>query len=144
MKALLDTCVISELVSKRPDSNVVSFVDNLDPDDVFLSVITIGEIIKGIEKLPDSRRKIDLRAWLQDDLLARFHGNIIPLDINSMSEWGRLIARLETAGKSMPAIDSLIAATVLANKITLITRNVSDFEAAGIDVVNPWIDTGQQ
>jgi predicted nucleic acid-binding protein len=144
MKALLDTCVISELVTRQPHPNVVSFVDNLDADDIYLSVITIGEIIKGIEKLPDSRRKTELHDWLQDDLMARFHGNILPLDIGVISEWGALTARLETAGKPMPAIDSLIAATLLAHKMTLITRNVSDFEAAGIEIINPWIESGQQ
>jgi predicted nucleic acid-binding protein len=143
MKALLDICVISELVTKQPNSNVVAFVDNLDPDDVYLSVITVGEIIKGIEKLPDSRRKTELRDWLQDDLMARFHGNILPLDTDVIVEWGVLIARLEAAGKPMPAIDSLIAATLLAHKMTLVTRNVSDFEAAAIEIVNPWLESNQ-
>jgi toxin FitB len=138
MKVLLDTCVISELVSKQPNLKVVAFVDALDPDDVCLSVITIGEIIKGIEKLPDSRRKSNLNDWLQDDLLARFRGKILPLDTDTIVEWGILSAHAESAGKPMPVIDSLIAATVLANRMTLITRNVSDFEAAGIEIVNPW------
>lgn len=138
MKALLDTCVISELVTKQPNTNVVTFVDNLDPDDVYLSVITIGEIVKGIKKLPDSRRRSDLNAWLQEDLLARFYGKILPLDTAVIVEWGVLTARLETAGTPMPAIDSLIAATILAHKTTLITRNVSDFGAAGIKIINPW------
>lgn len=138
MKALLDTCVISELVTKQPNTNVVTFVDNLGPDDVYLSVITIGEIVKGIEKLPDSRRRSDLNAWLQEDLLARFYGKILPLDTDVIVEWGVLTARLETAGTPMPAIDSLIAATILAHKMTLITRNVSDFGAVGIEIIDPW------
>jgi len=138
MKALLDTCVISELVAKKPSPGVVDFVDALDADDVYLSVITIGEIIKGIEKLPDSPCKAELRGWLQDDLLARFHGKIIPLGTDIIVEWGVLTARLEAQGKPMPAIDSLIAATALANKMTLVTRNVSDFEAAGVEILNPW------
>jgi predicted nucleic acid-binding protein len=138
MKALLDTCVISELVSKQPNPSVVAFVDGLDPDDVYLSVITIGEIIKGIEKLPDSHRKTELRNWLQDDLLARFQGKILPLDTDTIVEWGVLTARMEKLGKPMPSIDSLIAATVLANQLTLITRNVSDFVAAGIEIIDPW------
>jgi toxin FitB len=138
MKAMLDTCVISELVSKQPNLQVVEFIDALDPDEVYLSVITIGEIIKGIEKLPDSRRKTELRDWLQNDLLKRFHGKILALDTDVIVEWGMLTARAEIAGKAMPAVDSLIAATVLACKLTLVTRNVSDFEAAGIEIVNPW------
>ncbi len=138
MKALLDTCVISEFVAKQPNPHVVEFLDRLDPDDVYLSVITIGEIIKGIEKLPDSRRKTDLRNWLQDDLLARFQGKILPLDTDVIVEWGMLAARAEIAGKPMPTVDSLLAATVIANKMTLVTRNTSDFDAAGIEIINPW------
>jgi toxin FitB len=138
MKALLDTCVISELVSKRPTPKVVEFVDSLDPEDVFLSVITIGEIVKGIQKLPSSNRKSGLQTWLNDDLLVRFEGNIVPLDIDIMVEWGRITAHLESAGRTMPAIDSLIAATVLARKMTLVTRNASDFEGTAAEIVNPW------
>jgi toxin FitB len=138
MKVLLDTSVISELVSKRPNPKVVEFVDSLDAEDVYLSVITVGEIVKGIEKLPSSRRRSELQAWLNDDLLVRFEGNVIPLDITIMAEWGRITARLESAGKTMPVIDSLIAATVLDKKITLVTRNVSDFEGTNAEIVNPW------
>lgn len=138
MKAVLDTCVISEFIVKQPNQKVVEFLDSLDTDDAYLSVITIGEIIKGIEKLPASRRKTELRDWLQDDLLTRFQGKILPLDTDVIVEWGMLVARTELAGKAMPAVDSLIAATALANKMTLVTRNASDFEAAGIEIVNPW------
>ena len=138
MKALLDTCVISELVSKKPNPKVVEFVDLLDPEDVYLSVITIGEIVKGIEKLSKSHRKTDLHNWLNNDLLVRFEGNILALDTDTLIEWGALTARLESAGKTMPAIDSLIAASVLAKKMTLVTRNVRDFEATNVDILNPW------
>ncbi len=138
MKALLDTCVISELVAKQPHPKVVEFVDSLDPEDVYLSAITIGEIIKGIEKLPASRRKVSLRAWLKDNLLVRFNGKIISLDKDVLMEWGALTARLETAGKSMPAIDSLIAASTRFHQMTLVTRNVVDFESADVEIVNPW------
>jgi len=138
MKYLLDTCVISELVSKRPNSHVVDFVDSLDDDDIYLSVITIGEIIKGIEKLPKSRRKQELHTWLKEDLLARFSGKIIPIDNGVITAWGLLAARLELARTSMPAIDSLIAATAITFSFALITRNVSDFEGSKVEIVNPW------
>ncbi len=138
MKILLDTCVISELVSKQPDPKVVEFVDALDPEDVYLSAITIGEIVKGIEKLTESRRKTDLQSWLQEDLLVRFEGNIVALDTDVLIEWGVLTAHLESTGRILPAMDSLIAASALAKKMTLVTRNVSDFDGAGVDVVDPW------
>jgi toxin FitB len=138
MKYMLDTCVISELVTKKPNPKVVEWIDSLDADDIYLSVITIGEIIKGIEKLPKSKRKQELHNWLNQDLLSRFQGKIMALDTDVIMEWGALTARLEIAGQKMPAIDSLIAATVLANAMTLVTRNVSDFEPAEIKIVNPW------
>ena len=138
MKYLLDTSVLSELVIKQPDPKVVEFVDSLDPDDVYLSVITIGEIVKGIEKLPNSRRKQELHAWLKEDLLARFQGKISPIDEDDIVAWGILTARVEAAGKPMPAIDSLIAATAQTNKLALVTHNVDDFSASGVELVNPW------
>ena len=138
MKYLLDTCAISELVAKQPNPKVVEFVDTLDPDDIYLSVITIGEIAKGIEKLPKSKRKQELQTWLKEDLLIRFDGKIVSLDTDVLMEWGALTARLESSGRTMPAIDSLIAATVLTNQFTLVTRNVDDFEDTGIEIVNPW------
>jgi len=138
MKYILDTCAISELVAKQPNPTVVEFIDSLDPDDVYLSVVTIGEISKGIEKLPKSKRKQELETWLREDLLVRFDGKIIPLDTGVLLEWGSLTARLESTGKTLPAMDSLIAATVLARQLVLITRNTVDFDATGIEIVNPW------
>jgi predicted nucleic acid-binding protein len=138
MKCLLDTCVISELVAKHPSPKVVDFVDLLDSDDVYLSVITIGEIAKGVEKLPKSKRKQELLSWLKEDLLVRFDGRIIPLDTEVLMQWGTLIARLESTGITLPAIDSLIAATTLTHKLTLVTRNEDDFNGTGIEIVNPW------
>jgi predicted nucleic acid-binding protein len=138
VKYLLDTCVLSEMVIKQPSAKVVDFIDSLDPDDVTLSVITIGEIVKGIEKLPKSRRKQELHAWLKEDLLARFQGKIIPIDEEVIAAWGILTARAEVAGRAMPAIDSLIAATAQANELTLVTRNVDDFNVSGVEIVNPW------
>ncbi len=138
MKYLLDTCVISELVAKQPNPNVVEFVDACDPDDIYLSVITIGEIAKGIEKLPASKRKKELQAWLKENLLVRFDGKIIPLNTEILIRWGELAAKLEGTGITLPAMDSLIAATVLTHNMTLITRNEGDFKNTGIEIINPW------
>lgn len=138
MKYLLDTCVISELIAKQPNPKVVEFVDSLDLDDVYLSVITIGEIAKGVEKLAKSKRKQELLDWLQNDLLVRFDGKIIALNTEVLLEWGTLTARLEASGIILPAMDSLIAAACHSYSFTLVTRNVSDFSATGIEIVNPW------
>jgi predicted nucleic acid-binding protein len=138
MKTLLDTCVISELVARQPNPKVVAFVDSLDPEDAFLSAVTIGEIVKGIELLPASRRKADLLAWLREDLLVRFAEKIVALVKEVLMEWGAFTARLESVGKSMPAIDSLIAASARTYKMRLVTRKVADFEDADVEIVNPW------
>jgi predicted nucleic acid-binding protein len=138
VKFLLDTCVISELVASRPNEGVVAWVDTLDPAAVYLSAITVGEIRKGIEKLDDSPRKERLREWLEEDLLARFSGRILSIDAGVMLAWGELVSGLERKGRKMPAMDSLIAATVLHGGLMLATRNEDDFRDSGISVVNPW------
>ena len=138
MNFLLDTNVISELVARQPNARVLEWIESVDPDRVFLSVVTIGELRKGIEKLPASRRRTALSDWLATDLTARFRGRILVLDIDTMLTWGRLTGRLEKLGRPLPAIDSLIAALALHHNCTLVTRNEDDFRHAGISVVNPW------
>ena len=138
MKYLLDTNVISELVAKRPSRQVIRWIDSLDADSVYLSVITIGELRKGIEKLPDSPRKEALGAWLADDLLVRFGGRVLSLDVDVMLTWGALTGRMERAGRPLPAIDSLIAALAIHHNCNLVTRNEDDFQGTGVTVVNPW------
>ncbi len=138
MKYLLDTNVISELVAKQPNPHVVQWIDTLDSDSVYLSVITIGELRKGIEKLPDSKRKDTLRMWLHDDLLVRFSGRILLLDIPVILTWGEMIGQLERAGQPLPALDSLIEALAIHYHCTLATRNTDDFRATGITLMNPW------
>lgn len=138
MNYILDTNVVSELVAQDPDHHLIHWIDSVDPARIFLSVITIGEIKKGIEKLPDSRRKQSLSAWLEQDLLVRFGGHILPIDTAVMMTWGQLMADLEKKGSPMPAVDSLLAATAYLSGYTLVTRNTADFAAADIAVINPW------
>ena len=138
MNYLLDTNVISELVARHPNQNVVDWLDRLEPETVYLSVITIGELRKGIEKLVPSRRKDELTRWLTSDLLRRFADKIVDITADVMLVWGELTRRLEREGKSMPAIDSLIAASVLEGNFTLVTRNDNDFQHVGIPLLNPW------
>lgn len=138
MNYLLDTCVISELVAKQPNPKVIEWIDSIEEARLYLSVITIGEIRKGIEKLPDSTRKATLEMWLNDQLLVRFNGRIMPVDIGVMLRWGQLTGMLEVAGKTMSAMDSLIAASVLHSGFSLVTRNGDDFKEAGVSIINPW------
>ena len=138
MRFLLDTCVISELVAKQPDPGLVEWIDGIAEEKLYLSVITIGEIKKGIEKLPDSRRRSELIKWLEDELLVRFKDKVLPIDAGVMLVWGELTANLEKQGKKMPAMDSLIAAIAVHGKLSLVTRNETDFEYTGVPVINPW------
>ena len=140
MSYLLDTNVISELVSKRPNDRVIRWIDSVDDQRVFLSVITIGEIKRGIEKLSESQRKDNLNNWLDGDLLMRFDGRILTVDLPVILTWGGLVARMEKLGRSLPAIDSLIAAIVLNHDLTLVTRNEKDFAGTGVAALNPWLD----
>jgi tRNA(fMet)-specific endonuclease VapC len=138
MKYLLDTNVISELISKQPNQGVIAWIDQLDLDAVYISVITIGEIRKGIEKLPQSKRRDIVTTWLEHDLLLRFQGNIAAVTTDVILTWGSLTGRLENEGKPIPAIDSLIAAIVIEGNYALVTRNSEDFINTGITVINPW------
>jgi len=138
MSFLLDTNVVSELVARRPDAIVTGWVQTLDPETVFLSVVTIGELNRGIQKLPESRRKKVLANWLTGDLLVRFGERVLPLDVPVMMTWGALVARMEAGGRQIPAIDALLAATAVQHGLTLATRNVRDFQLTGISIVNPW------
>lgn len=138
MRYLLDTCAISELVAKRPNQRVIDWIDSVEPEAVHLSVITIGEIRKGIEKLPDSRRKSVVQEWLVGELFVRFSDRILPIDLDVILVWGQMIGRLELIGKKMAAMDSLIAAIALSGNLQLVTRNEDDFKHAGIQIVNPW------
>ena len=138
MKYLLDTCVISELVAIQPSEKVIDWIDNIEQESVYLSVITIGEIYKGIEILPESKRKINLQKWLNDELIIRFRGKILLVDTNVMLVWGELTGRLNIEGKRMPAIDSLIAAIAIHNNCSLVTRNEDDFKNVALSIINAW------
>jgi len=138
MRYILDTCVLSELRKSKPNSHVVEHIDAIDEEDIFLSVITIGEIVKGIEKLPESPRKAILQNWLEEELLVRFRDKLLPLDAATLMTWGKLTAKLETEGRIIPAIDSLLAASALNGGFILVTRNEADFDGTGVNLHNPW------
>jgi tRNA(fMet)-specific endonuclease VapC len=138
MKYLLDTNVISELIKKQPEPRVVQWVDEQEQELLYLSVITIGEIRKGIERLSDIPRKQKIFTWLTSDLLLRFDGRILPVTIEVMLLWGELAGRLEKEGIVLSAIVSLIAAIALRGSFTIATRNTDDFRSTGVLLFNPW------
>ncbi len=138
MKYLLDTCLISELVKKAPNPAVVSWLDEQDEQKLFLSVLNLGELQKGISKLPDGTKKSELQAWVALDLVERFTGRILEIDLDTALTWGRLQGEAEQAGDKLPVMDSLIAATAVAHGLIVVTRNVKDIERCGVRVCNPW------
>lgn len=138
MTFLLDTCVISELVRPRPDENVRRWIDSVDEAGLYLSALTLGELGKGVSKLPASARRDELREWLERDLAERFSARILPIDTSVALAWGKLQGEAERAGMKLPVIDSLLAATAACHHLTLATRNFADFARCGVPLLNPW------
>ncbi|QTH42861.1 type II toxin-antitoxin system VapC family toxin [Cohnella sp. LGH] len=139
MKYLLDTNVISELIKKEPNLGVLNWMDERDESALFLSVITFGELQKGISKLSDKDRAARLQVWIDQDLTERFHGRTLSLDLNILMTWGQIQGNSEKVGIALPVMDSLIAATAITHNLTVVTRNVKDIERCQVPVHNPWI-----
>jgi len=135
---LLDTNIISELISNTPNKNVVNFILKLEEESLYLSVITIGEIKAGIEKLDNSKKKEKLLNWLENDLLIRFEHRIVDIDTEVMLKWGFITAKLKKEGKPLPIMDSLIGSTAQAKNLVLLTRNEKDFKNFDIKVITPF------
>jgi tRNA(fMet)-specific endonuclease VapC len=141
LKYLLDTNIISEFISKKPNQKVLDYISSLDENDIYLSVITIGEIRFGIEKLDQKHqsKKIEmLSSWLENDLMQRFEERIVDIDKETMVQWGKINGQLQKMGRPMPIIDSLIASSCLAKGFVLITRNTKDFYSFEMEMVNPF------
>ncbi len=138
MNYLLDTCVLSEFTRRQPAEAVIRWVDSIAEEKLFLSVITLGEIQRGIERLPESQRKQELLGWMNNQLSERFSRRILSLDAATLLLWGSLTARLEKSGQPLALMDSLISATALQHNLIVVTRNGSDFMPCGVQVVNPW------
>ena len=137
MKYLLDTCVLSELVKPAPNSAVLAWVDSRAENDLFVAAMTLGELRRGVAKLPASRRKSELSIWLEN-LQAGFGQRVLPFTSDTAGYWGEMCARVEAVGKTMAAFDSIIAATAVEHGLALSTRNIQDFAAAPLMLINPW------
>jgi predicted nucleic acid-binding protein len=138
MSYLIDTNVLSELRRKQPDANVVAWFKPRARQSLYLSVLTLGEIRKGIERLDEaagSVRRQSLIDWLEQDLPTFFLGRLLPVDTQVADRWGRLLA---SATRPLPAIDSLLAATALQHNLTMVSRNTRDFMGLNLDIINPW------
>jgi len=138
MKYLLDTCVISEMVRQKPSSRVIDWILSTDETNLFISALTLGELHKGIENMGESKRKEELHNWVENDLKERFLHRIVDIDQRVAQVWGKIQGLAEKSGRSLPAIDSLIAATGIAHHLTVVTRKTADMEASGVAIINPW------
>jgi predicted nucleic acid-binding protein len=135
MSYLLDTNIVSETVRRSPNKAVIAWLDGLPGESLFVSVLTLGEIRKGVETLNDRKRREKLRLWLEHELPAWFEDRVLPVDLAVADRWGRLLAEV---GRPVPTIDSLLAATALHHELRLVTRNAGDFNYPGLQVLNPF------
>jgi len=135
---LLDTNVILELVKPKPEPAVTTWIEATDETLLYLSVLTLAEIQKGIGALPNPSRRVALEAWLDRDLVLRFADRILPIDQAVADRWGQIAAIVLARKTPLPVIDGLLAATALQHNLTLVTRNTKDVAATGVPVFNPW------
>lgn len=138
MKLLFDTNVVSEWTKPEPDPAFVRWIGSIDSATAYVSVITLAELQRGIERLPPGRRRERLFAWLTTEFIGVFADRIVGIDQAIAATWARLMARCDAAGRPMGSMDGFLAATAVELNMTLATRNVSDFSAAGIALFNPW------
>jgi hypothetical protein len=134
---LLDTNAVSEWVKPRPNAGLIRWMEAADEDRVFLSVISLAELRYGVERMAAGARRNRLEQWLLRELPLRFEGRILPVDHKIAEAWGRTVSRCEALGRPVGAMDAFLSATAEIHRLTLVTRNVSDFPALKV-VLNPW------
>lgn len=137
---LLDTNIVSELIKPQPEIKLAKWIETTAEALLFLSVLTIGEIRKGIASQHDPRRRAKLEAWLVGDLQVRFAGRVLLIDAAIAERWGRLAAEGEKAGRPIAVIDGLLAATAQHHDLTFVTRDTAGLTRTGVSLFNPWSD----
>lgn len=137
MSFLLDTNAVSEWVKPRPNSGLIGWMESADEDRIFISVVSLAELRYGVERMAAGRRRSRLEEWLRDELPLRFEGRILPVDIKVAEAWGKTVSRCESVGRPIGAMDAFLAATAEMHRLTLVTRNVSDFPLLKA-ILNPW------
>jgi toxin FitB len=138
VRFLIDTNVLSESTRPAPEPRVVSWLREQPPLDLAISVLTLGEVQRGIELLPTSRRRSALETWLAKELPLHFQGRVLAIDEAVAIAWGRLSAQSRTSGRHLSLVDGLLLATASVHSLTFVTRNESDCAARGVPVFNPW------
>ena len=138
MNYLLDTNVLSEVRRPQPDAGMLAWLDQVDEDRTFLSVVSIAEIARGVAIMPESARRSELGAWLEHDLSARFAGRLIQIDGAAALVWGQFMGLAKSKGFGLGVMDGWIAASAAVHGLTLVTRNTRDFENLPIELLDPW------
>jgi hypothetical protein len=138
LKYLLDTCVISEYTKKDPAINIIKWISSVDNQNLYLSVLTIGEIKKGLIKLENESKKKELQLWLDDKLLPTFGENILNVDIQVINIWSKINGEYSKKGIVLPVIDSLLVATSMCHNLVFVTRNIKDIKIKECNYFNPW------
>jgi len=137
---LLDTNVISEWVSPQPHAGVIRWLGEADEDRVFISVISIAEVRRGLGLMPKGAGRDRIEVWMREDLPARFEGRILPVDLAVAQEWGVTIEKARSCGITVSLMDAFLAATAQAHDLTLVTRNTNDFRGMGLRLFDPWME----
>jgi hypothetical protein len=137
MNFLLDTNAVSEWVKPRPNPGLIRWMESADEDRVYLSVISLAELRYGVERMPAGARRSRLEQWLRDELPIRFEARILSIDQSVAEAWGKTVSRSEVLGRPTGAMDAILSATAEIHRLTLVTRNVSDFPMLKA-IVNPW------
>ena len=138
MTFLLDTNLVSEWVKPRPNAGIIRWLADVDEDRTFLSVITLAELRNGIASLSAGRRRDRLDVWVSAELPDRFEGRVLVIDAAVADQWGRVTAAGKAAGRPIGAMDAFLAATAMVHELTVVTRNVADFEMIDIPILCPW------
>ncbi len=140
MKYLLDTCAISEPVKKQPNIGFIAWLNKQHERNLYLSVLTLGELRKGVSKLKETEpRKKRLNKWIEEDLKNRFEDRLVDIDTAVATRWGQILGEGEKKGRIIPVIDALIAATAMVYDLVVVTRNHKDLEGYGLEIENPWL-----
>ena len=138
MAFLLDTNVVSETVKAKPEQRVLDWLEAQTPAELFLAAQTIGELIRGARKVKEKARRESFEHWIERDLADQFEGRVLPFDGPAAVQWGRLMGDGDRIGRPPAAADAQIAAVAIRHDLTLVTRNVRDFESLGVALLNPW------
>ncbi len=135
---LLDTNIISELIKPKPEARLAAWVESADEDLLYLSVLTVGEIRKGIVAMEQGKRRAALQSWLETDLKPRFSGRILPIDEATADRWGAIAGEAAMKGITVPVVDGLLAASALQHNLTVVTRNTRNFAGTSVHAFSPW------